>query len=69
MRKRNGLFIISFLGSIILFIYFFSNLSESKKNVDMAKIEYERSKLDVEKAEWELDLLLYKHGLLDKPIR
>jgi hypothetical protein len=68
MRKRNGLFIVIFLGSILLFIYFIGNLSESKKNVDIAKIEYERSKVEVKKAQLELDRFLYEQGLLDKKI-
>jgi hypothetical protein len=50
MRKRNGLFIIIFLGSILLFIYYsnnFGNLSESKKNVDQSVLETKEAQMEM----------------------
>jgi hypothetical protein len=67
MKKRNLVFIIPFLGSILLLIYFLGILFEPmKKNVDIAKIEYQRSTLETDKAQMEFNEYLYEHGLLDK---
>jgi peptidoglycan hydrolase CwlO-like protein len=60
MRKRSVMVLISFIGLLFLIVYSLGNLSESQKKIDIAKFEYEQSRLEVKKAEMDLDRLVYK---------